>query len=112
MGSRDHSFECEVCGIYRGGLNELKCDCDYEVKPFYAVDLPPYSWISWDSGLENLWCNIEVVLAIEATKRVSYAKGFSDGTLLREFCDDYTPEAYFPMPDSRPTADRLGWAKL
>lgn len=28
MGGRDHSFECEKCGIYKGGLNDLKCDCD------------------------------------------------------------------------------------
>lgn len=28
MGSRDHSVECEKCGIMRGGLNDLKCDCE------------------------------------------------------------------------------------
>lgn len=30
MGSRDHSVECEKCGLMRGGLNDLKCDCDSE----------------------------------------------------------------------------------
>jgi hypothetical protein len=30
MGSRDHSVECEKCGLMRGGLNDLKCDCDPE----------------------------------------------------------------------------------
>lgn len=28
MGGRDHSVECETCGVYRGGLNDLKCFCD------------------------------------------------------------------------------------
>jgi hypothetical protein len=28
MGGRDHSYECETCGEYRGGLNDLRCDCD------------------------------------------------------------------------------------
>lgn len=29
MGGRDHSWECEVCGQYRGGLNDLECSCTY-----------------------------------------------------------------------------------
>lgn len=28
MGGRDHSYECETCGLYRGGINDLPCDCD------------------------------------------------------------------------------------
>jgi len=28
MGARDHSEMCEVCGCQRGGLNDLRCDCD------------------------------------------------------------------------------------
>lgn len=28
MGGRDHSFECAACGFYRGGLNDLHCECD------------------------------------------------------------------------------------
>lgn len=28
MGGRDHSETCEVCGCQRGGLNDLRCDCD------------------------------------------------------------------------------------
>jgi len=28
MGERDHSIKCEKCGLQRGGLNDLKCDCD------------------------------------------------------------------------------------
>lgn len=28
MGGRDHSTECETCGQFRGGLNDLRCDCD------------------------------------------------------------------------------------
>ena len=23
-----HSYECETCGVYRDGLNDLRCDCD------------------------------------------------------------------------------------
>jgi hypothetical protein len=30
MGERDHSIKCEKCGLQRGGLNDLKCDCDDE----------------------------------------------------------------------------------
>lgn len=36
MGGRDHSIECEKCGVYRGGLNDLKCMCDQP-----EVVLPP-----------------------------------------------------------------------
>jgi predicted HAD superfamily Cof-like phosphohydrolase len=25
---RDHSVECEACGVHRGGINDLPCDCD------------------------------------------------------------------------------------
>lgn len=28
MSSRDHSIECETCGYMRGGLNDLRCDCE------------------------------------------------------------------------------------
>lgn len=37
MGGRDHSIECEKCGFYRGGLNDLKCLCD---KPDIEVPIP------------------------------------------------------------------------
>jgi hypothetical protein len=38
MGGRDHSFECEECGLYRGGLNYLLCDCDApQVGPMEAA---------------------------------------------------------------------------
>lgn len=53
-------------------------------------------------GFENLGN----VVAFGASR---YAKGFSDATLLREFCEDYTPEPYFPIADNRPKADRLKW---
>ena len=29
MGERDHSIKCETCGLQRGGLNDLKCRCDW-----------------------------------------------------------------------------------
>jgi hypothetical protein len=37
MGSRDHSIECETCGLQRGGLNDLKCDCDQTPEERAAV---------------------------------------------------------------------------
>lgn len=29
MGSRDHSYACNVCGYERGGFNDLLCACEY-----------------------------------------------------------------------------------
>lgn len=29
MGDRDHSTECPDCGLQRGGINDLECDCDH-----------------------------------------------------------------------------------
>lgn len=46
-----------------------------------------------------------------AMHRIGYTKGFQAGRLLAEFCEDYVPEPYFPMADTRPTAERLGWPK-
>ena len=31
---RDHSYECEVCGFMRGGLNDLTCACE---QPYVAL---------------------------------------------------------------------------
>lgn len=28
MGGRDHAYECDVCGMDRGGMNDLPCLCD------------------------------------------------------------------------------------
>lgn len=28
MGGRDHSIKCEECGLFRGGVNDLKCACE------------------------------------------------------------------------------------
>jgi hypothetical protein len=33
---------------------------------------------------------------------MAYTKGFSDGTTLREFCDEPGNTTYFPGADSRP----------
>jgi hypothetical protein len=55
--------------------------------------------------------SFEVIGYLVVLGHVRYAKGFSDGTLLREFCDDYSPEPYFPTADSRPRAERLGWCQ-
>ncbi|KKL81735.1 hypothetical protein LCGC14_1991820 [marine sediment metagenome] len=27
MGGRDHSVECDTCGEWRGGFNDMKCLC-------------------------------------------------------------------------------------
>lgn len=60
--------------------------------------------------MDTLIKNLEAAIALKLYGSAMYAKGFGDGTLLREFCDDYVPETYFPMGDNRPTAERLGWA--
>lgn len=63
----------------------------------------------WGEQLKVLGENFAEIAALKLYGSAMYAKGFGDGTLLREFCDDYVPEAYFPMGDNRPTAERLRW---
>jgi hypothetical protein len=58
---------------------------------------------------DNLGTCLEVAGALAAFGRAQYTKGFSDSELLKAFCEDYVPEPYFPMGDTRPTAERLGW---
>lgn len=62
--------------------------------------------------LKTLGTNLEAAATCAALYRLGYNKGFSDGTTLREFCEDYVPEPYFPSADSRPTAERLGWSSV
>lgn len=59
--------------------------------------------------VQRLGENLETAGMLAWFGQLRYTKGFSDGQLLREFCDEYTPEPYFPTADSRPTADRLKW---
>lgn len=68
----------------------------------------------WDAfwikeTIECLSKNMEAAATCAALYRLGYTKGFSDGTTLREFCEDYVPEPYYPSADSRPTAERLAW---
>lgn len=44
MGGRDHSYDCGTCGMERGGLNDVPCDCD----------------TTTDSGL--IWLNFEIAM--------------------------------------------------
>lgn len=67
--------------------------------------------VKWSAMLQNLGKQLDDAATLACVSKVSYAKGFSDGTLLREFCDDYSPEPYFPTADSRPRAERLGWCQ-
>lgn len=65
MGGRDHSIECEACGMDRGGLNDLECDCDLVMPvPYYAHALWPVNLASsirdaaigcagFDSGVDH-----------------------------------------------------------
>jgi hypothetical protein len=62
-----------------------------------------------DKAFDTLGTNLEVVACLAAYGRNCYTKGFSDSELLKAFCEDYVPEPYFPMGDTRPTAERLGW---
>lgn len=57
----------------------------------------------------TLGANLEAAASMAALHRIGYTKGFQAGRLLAEFCEDYVPEPYFPMADTRPTAERLAW---
>lgn len=59
--------------------------------------------------LSNLAQNIEAAATLATLYRIGYTKGFNDAKLLEAFCEDYTPEPYHPMADTRPTAERLKW---
>lgn len=63
------------------------------------------------------WCgdrlahNLETAASLAALYRLGYERGFDHGKVLKEFCEEYIPEPYFPVADTRPTADRLNWAE-
>ena len=62
--------------------------------------------------LDTLGANLESAAFMAAMHRIGYTRGFEAGRLLVEFGEpDYVPEPYFPMADTRPTAERLGWAQ-
>lgn len=60
-------------------------------------------------ALDTLGTNLESAASMAAMHRIGYTRGFEAGRTLAEFCEDYAPEPYFPMADSRPTAERIDW---
>lgn len=65
--------------------------------------------VGWGIALANLSNCLDVAAGLTAVARLSYQKGFDDGTMLRKFCDDTPLAPYFPTADTRPMAERLGW---
>lgn len=61
--------------------------------------------------LETLGANLEAAASLAAMYRLGYNKGYSDCELLKAFCEEPPGEPYFPMADTRPTAERLGWLR-
>lgn len=89
----------------------------------YDVDSEGWAWDCYRGGhciqgkcfcyfglqLDCMVKNIEVAAALSLVRIGAYSKGFDDATQMREFCEPGGGADYFPMADSRPTADRLGW---
>lgn len=89
--------EC-ACGAW-SGERDYYDDEEFE----YGVRQP----IDWAGG--TLGANLESAAGYALMHRIGYTRGFEAGRLLAEFCEDYVPEPYMPMGDTRPTAERLGW---
>jgi len=86
------------CHCYAQSVSECACG------NFHWMEVPRPERIWWTT----LGTNLELAASLAAYGRAMYVKGYTDSTTLREFCED-TPAAYFPMADSRPRAERLGW---
>lgn len=68
-------------------------------------------FVYWREGLRNLARCLDVAAGLAAVHQLAYHKGFGDGRLCRDFCEPNVCESYSPLADSRPTADRLAWAR-
>jgi hypothetical protein len=89
MGSRDHSWECEVCGFAKGGLNDLTCACEQ-------------SYVMLVCGLDTLAHNLSIAAALCRAFALGYIDGadyvsttgkltISDGAPWRPGCDKEAP---------------------
>jgi hypothetical protein len=52
MGGRDHSYQCDDCGQYRGGLNDITCDCDERPDMVHAMLYRLASNLATAAGLQ------------------------------------------------------------
>lgn len=95
----DYCFGCE--------MQEHSCLCEHDDEEFEYGVRQPVEWLG-----DTLGANLEAAASMAAMHRIGYTKGFQAGQLLAEFCEDYIPEPYMPMGDSRPAAERLAWLPL
>ena len=93
MGLIDYE-ECE-CEAW----NESECACGLYGRPTPTEQL------------RTLGENLETAASLAAYGRLMYTKGFDHGQTLAMFCDPDIVDSYFPMADSRPRAERLGWSQ-
>lgn len=100
MGNSDNCYDLYV------GLEHSKWQADLKHQQYLEK-----KQAAINARVNNIGEALNRVAEIHLFGLARYTKGFSDGTLLREFCEEYTPEPYFPIADSRPTADRLKWSK-
>jgi hypothetical protein len=68
MGGRDHSYECENCGVMCGGLNDAPCDCDFDEDGYYVGE----------SGIEGLRFRLDR-LASNLQAAAMLCRAFEDG---------------------------------
>lgn len=85
MGSRDHSIECEVCGEYRGGLNDLTCDCDG------GVDVAAVMAVAARLEVEHAFDNLASNLAVAGALCESWRLGFDARMHVMMDCDEWRP---------------------
>ena len=58
MGSRDHSIECEECGLDVGGLNDLRCFCNTnEIEP-----VEPSGWVGSPAQADSARALIDALI--------------------------------------------------
>jgi len=92
-----------------GLIDYEECQCEAWCEQECACGL--YGRPTPSEQLRTLGANLETAASLAALYRLGYTKGFEAGSTLAAFCDpDDIPEPYFPMADSRPTAERLGWS--
>ena len=93
MGSRDHSIECDVCGLGRGGMNDLRCDCDdpHARLLLDAMIMEAESMERLDALASNLAIAAALCRAYDGTHRNTRAWEHGDEVLWRPGCGTPAP---------------------
>jgi hypothetical protein len=106
MGERDHSIECETCGVMRGGLNDLECECEdnrWRERP-YVIEMQRRQALL-DLGIHL--ANLAACLREAAGLEVAFSLGYEQ----REHERLYSDHGYRKEQDWRPGCGRAlaGW---